>query len=187
MARLVAERADVIPALGETFRRYGFEGASVARITEHTKLGKGSLYHFFPGGKDEMATAVLADIQGWFEKNIFTPLENDEPAPAIAAMFTAVEAYFKSGQRICLMGAFALEDTRDRFASEVRTYFVRWREALSQALERAGFDSDEAERSANTIIAGIQGAIILARALDNERSFSDALDHLKRLARNRQI
>lgn len=182
MARLVAERADVIPALGETFRRYGFEGASIARISEQTKMGKGSLYHFFPGGKDEMAIAVLADIQDWFEKNIFAPLENDNPIAAISNMFAAVEAYFRSGQRICLMGAFALEETRDRFSDEVKLYFARWLEVLSQALNRAGFDDEEAAHNAKAIIAGIQGAIILCRALDHEGSFSDTIGHLKRLA-----
>ena len=55
MARVIAEREDVIPLLGEVFRTYGFEGASLARISEGTKLGKGSIYHFFPGGKEEFA------------------------------------------------------------------------------------------------------------------------------------
>ena len=60
MARIVMERADVLPMLGEVFREHGFEGASLAAITARTGLGKGSLYHFFPGGKEEMAAAVLA-------------------------------------------------------------------------------------------------------------------------------
>jgi len=179
MARLVAERSDVIPVLAEVFRRYGYDGASVARITEHTKLGKGSLYHFFPGGKEEMATAVLADVHGWFENNIFVPLEEKEPEIALASMFAAIEDYFDSGRRICLVGAFALEETRDRFASEVKTYFARWIEALRRALEGVGFDAEEAGRRANSIIAGIQGAIILARALDDTESFSGSLGQLK--------
>lgn len=182
MARLVAERADVIPLLGEVFRRFGYEGASVARITEYTKLGKGSLYHFFPKGKDEMASVVLEDIRAWFEKNIFMPLEGHEPEAAIADMFIAVESYFKSGRRVCLVGAFALEETRDRFAMEVKHYFSRWLSALSTALESSGLDAAQARQRAKTIVAGIQGAIILARALDEEKVFLDALDHLKGLA-----
>ena len=58
MPGTVAERADALPALGEVFREHGFEGASLALIGERTGLGKGSLYHFFPGGKEEMAAAV---------------------------------------------------------------------------------------------------------------------------------
>jgi hypothetical protein len=29
-------------------------------------LGKGSLYHFFPGGKEDMAKAVLDEVAVWF-------------------------------------------------------------------------------------------------------------------------
>ena len=71
MPREIAERRDAIPALGEVFREHGFSGSSLAEISQHTGLGKGSLYHFFPGGKTEMAEAVLDDITNWFEENVF--------------------------------------------------------------------------------------------------------------------
>jgi AcrR family transcriptional regulator len=137
MARLVAERADILPILGELFREHGYEGASLALITERTGLGKGSLYHFFPGGKEEMAAAVLEEIERWFETNIFRPLrEAADPLAAIAETLDATEAYFRSGRRVCLVGAFALDDTRDRFAQAISRYFTAWRDALASALER---------------------------------------------------
>jgi AcrR family transcriptional regulator len=178
MARLVSERDDVVPILGEIFRRYGFEGASIARITEHTSLGKGSLYHFFPGGKDEMAEAVLAHIYQWFETSIFRPLEEAPPQDAIASMFAGVDAYFRSGRRICLVGAFALEDTRDRFAGAVSGYFARWLKSLAGTLRRGGMNAREAERRAREVVAGIQGAIVLSRALDDPRHFTKVLSGL---------
>jgi len=61
MARVMGERGGVVPLLAEVFRTYGFEGASLARIAEGTGLGKGSIYNFFPGRKEEMADAVLAE------------------------------------------------------------------------------------------------------------------------------
>ena len=51
MPKIIAERNDAIPALGEVFRELGFEGASLSEITNRTGLGKGSLYHFFPARK----------------------------------------------------------------------------------------------------------------------------------------
>ena len=74
MARSVAERSDTLPALAEVFRGHGYEGASLAIISNATGLGKGSLYHFFPGGKAEMVSAVLAEIDRWFEDKIFAVL-----------------------------------------------------------------------------------------------------------------
>ena len=62
LKRGVVERRDVLRALGEVFRAHGYEGASLTLITEATGLGKGSLYHLFPGGKEQMAAEVLAEI-----------------------------------------------------------------------------------------------------------------------------
>ncbi|TMV66254.1 helix-turn-helix transcriptional regulator, partial [Thioclava sp. BHET1] len=64
MARLIRERADVVPLLAEVFRDCGYEGTALSKITAATGLGKGSLYNFFPGGKEEMAEAVLAHVDG---------------------------------------------------------------------------------------------------------------------------
>ena len=55
MPRDVAGRDELLPALGEVFRAHGYEGASLTAITAATGLGKGSLYHFFPRGKEQMA------------------------------------------------------------------------------------------------------------------------------------
>ena len=181
MTRTVAERNDVLPALAEVFREHGYEGATLSIITEKTGLGKGSLYHFFPGGKAEMAEAVLDEIGGWFEASIFTPLaEADSPSGSLSRMFEKTDAYFASGKRICLVGAFALSDTRDRFAIRLRDYFLRWREALELALRRAGLDWGAARDLSEDIIVRIQGALVLARALDDLGVFRRALEHSDR-------
>lgn len=178
MARQVQERADVVPKLAEVFREYGFEGASLARISAATSLGKGSLYNFFPGGKEEMAEAVLTEIDGWFEREIYAPLRDEAaPWPAIDAMFTACDRYFRQGRRVCLVGAFALTDTRDRFATALRSYFAAWIEALATALARMGHPSPG--QSAEAIVGGIQGAIVLSRALDRPEVFTRLMASLK--------
>lgn len=180
MARLIAEKADIVPLLAEVFRQYGFEGASLARISEGTGLGKGSIYHFFPGGKEEMADAVLADIDGWFRDHIFTPLmESADPRAGMAAMFEAVERYFASGQRICLQGVFALGSERDRYAARIEAYFRAWIAALSAALRRSGRAPDEAALLAEDTVAAIQGTLVLARALQDPARFPAALRRLQ--------
>ncbi len=179
MAKLVAERNDIIPMLTEVFRRYGYEGASLARITEETKLGKGSIYHFFPGGKEEMADVVLTEIDGWFQANVFGPLhESPDPWGGIEHMFEQVKRYFSSGRKVCLVGAFALGNERDRFASKVKRYFVDWDAALAAALVRTGKDSETARELSREVLGGIQGALVLARGMDQPRLFTKALDRL---------
>jgi hypothetical protein len=41
-------------------------------------------------------------------------------------------AYFRSGRRICLVGAFALSATRDAFARRIDAYFAAWRDAVRE-------------------------------------------------------
>jgi AcrR family transcriptional regulator len=179
MARTVFEKSDAITRVAEVFRELGFEGASLYEITERTGLSKGSLYHFFPEGKEGMAAEILADVDRWFVREVFEPLERDEPRDALARMWRTVDAYFRSGRRICLLGAFALDETRDRFAKPIRLYFKRWIEALDGALVRAGVDPALARPLAEDVVGGIQGALTLARALKEDAVFGRTLVRLQ--------
>lgn len=180
MPRVVTQRSDTLPALAEVFREHGYEGASLALLTKATGLGKGSLYHFFPGGKEEMAAAVLQHIDAWFEANVFSTLRRpDDTDAAIAQMFKAVDTYFLSGRRVCLAGAVALSDSRNRFGEAVGSYFQAWIDALACTLMRSGRKKQEALLLAQHTVAGIQGAIVLARALDDTAVFSHTLDWLE--------
>jgi AcrR family transcriptional regulator len=173
MPAALISRDEAIARLGDVFRQHGFEGTSLSVITAATGLGKGSLYNYFPGGKDEMAAAVLAHVDDWFEREIYAPLRAARPGEvpaAIAAMFDNVAHYFSGGGRICLVGAFALDATRDRFAAAVQDYFRRWIDALAAALEKAGVQQPLG--LAETAVAGIQGALVLARALNEPAAFS---------------
>ncbi|EJC73651.1 transcriptional regulator [Rhizobium leguminosarum bv. trifolii WSM2012] len=174
--KTVYERADIVPLLAEIFRELGYEGTSLSRITERTGIGKGSLYHFFPGGKEEMAGAVLADVDAWFEQAIYRPLRHGDAREAIAAMWTEVNDYFRSGRRICLVGAFALDETRGRFSVAIADYFIRWVNALHSALMRAGCPEEDAQALAEEGVAGIQGALVLSRALDDTAVFTRSLE-----------
>ena len=180
MKKPATERADILPLLGEVFRAHGYEGATLALISEATGLGKGSLYHFFPGGKQQMAAEVLAEIDAWFEAHIFAPLRSaEDPARGVAAMLRGTEDYFRSGRRVCLVGVFALGAARDSFAAEVNDYFARWADALATLLARSGLSGSAARRRSEDAMLCIQGALVLARARDDARIFSRAMADLK--------
>ena len=179
MSRPITGRAKIIPLLAEVFRDHGYDGASLTLIGQATGLGKSSLYHLFPNGKEQMAAEVLAEIDRWFEVNVFSPLR-DEPDPrlAIRLMLARTDAYFLSGQRVCLVGTIALVDARDHFTERVRGYFAEWIDTLTAALVRAGHSSAEAAELAEETVAGVQGALVLARALNDVGVFSRAMDRI---------
>lgn len=180
MARLVSERSDAVIALAEVFRTHGFEGTSLSVITARTKMGKGSLYHFFPRGKEEMAEAVLEEISRWFEDRVYRPLREDPNADAaIAKMFEEVDSYFRSGRRVCLIGAFALGQECERFEQQIHGYFKTWVTDLESCLIRAGHSEDLARDLSEEAVGGIQGALVLARSLNQPEVFGRTLQRLK--------
>lgn len=166
--------------LAEIFRERGYSGTSLSEITLRTGLGKGSLYHLFPGGKEEMARVVLDDVSDWFEANVFRPLrQTEDPAKGIDHMFHAVNAYFEAGRRTCLVGAFALDDSRDRFANEIRKYFSDWVNALAEALKADGLSPGLAMETAEEVVSGIQGALVLTRSKKDAGIFARSLKRLR--------
>jgi AcrR family transcriptional regulator len=182
MARVMTDRGAAVPALAEAFREHGFEGASLAQLSAATGLGKGSLYNFFPGGKEEMAAAVLADVDEWFTANVFRPLHATAACDAAAAsdavdaMLDTVAAYFRSGRRVCLQGAFALGRERDAFADRIQGYFEQWVDSLGGALRALGRDEPEARAAALETVVAIQGALVLSRALCQPAVFTQTID-----------
>ncbi|WP_278160664.1 TetR/AcrR family transcriptional regulator [Mesorhizobium sp. WSM4976] len=181
LRRIAPDRDQLLGIIAEVFREHGYEGASLVLIGEATGLGKGSLYHFFPGGKEEMARAVIAHIDGWFEDHVFAPLrDGNDPRGGIEQMLAATDSYFRSGRRVCLIGAFALDRSRDLFAGQIRGYFGRWVMHLANALTRSGHRSTEAAELAEEAVAAIQGALTLARAANDADLFSRALRRIRK-------
>ncbi|MDA8067159.1 MAG: TetR/AcrR family transcriptional regulator [Actinomycetota bacterium] len=180
MARTVAERPDAVLALAHTFRRHGYMGASLSVISAETGLGKGSLYNFFPGGKEEMAQAVLAEVGAWFRTRVYEPLlAPGDPTERIAEMFDRTAGYFESRELVCLFGAFALGQERERFASAIREYFLEWIAALELALTRTGHGPERSHQLAVDTVAGIQGALVISRALGEPETLRASLARLR--------
>jgi hypothetical protein len=98
-------------------------------------------------------------------------------------MFRAVEQFFHSGRRVCLVGTFALDETRDRFAVEVQSSFAAWTRALAAALQRSGQETRRARETAEDVVAGIQGALVLARSQDDPALFVRAIKRLQQRTR----
>ena len=117
--------------------------------------------------------AVLADIDDWFSTTIFAPLEQArDPLSAIRSMIEEVTAYFRSGGRVCLVGWVSLGSSGNAFTHQSRRYFARWVAALARCLEVGHVPHPLAVSLAEEMVAGIQGAIILSRALGDEAAFS---------------
>ncbi|MHB1403931.1 MAG: hypothetical protein ACYCWB_16210 [Thiobacillus sp.] len=98
--------------------------------------------------------------------------ESANPDAGIDHMFEAVIHFFHSARRVCLVGTFALDETRDRYASEVYSYFTEWVRVLVAALKCNGFDANAATReTTEDVVVGIQRALVLVRAPNDSGVF----------------
>ena len=68
-------RDEVVDRLVAVFQRLGYDGASLAELSRGSGLGKSSLYHYFPNGKEEMALVVLRRVHARIEEKVVAPLQ----------------------------------------------------------------------------------------------------------------
>ena len=96
--------------IADVFRAYGYEGASLNHIAKATGLKRASLYHRFPGGKEEMATAVLQRTARQFDSYILAPLsESITLSQRITRMAERLDEFFHGGRRSCLLDTLSFE------------------------------------------------------------------------------
>lgn len=171
---------EVIIQLLKVFRQHGYEGATLTQLSQATGLGKASLYHHFPRGKEEMAAAVLSHANDRMAANIIAPLQDRESSAAlrIDAMITKVNELYSCGQQPCLLAVLALGESQELFQAQIQQALKLWIDTLADVLLDAGLDKQVARTRAEDAVIKIQGALIVARGLKDVAPFERVLQHL---------
>lgn len=170
---------EILARLQRRFRASGYDGASLARLAEETGLAKAGLYHHFPGGKQDMAAAVLSAAGAWMEEHLFRPLRQPgAPAQRLAAMTAALDGYYAGGKEPCLLELFSSGEARQVFGEQVRRGLTRWIGSMASVLENAGADREAALALAEDALVRIQGALVISRGLQTQAPFSRLLQRL---------
>lgn len=169
----------VLERLTEVFRRVGYEGATLSQLSEATGLHRASLYHYFPGGKEEMARAVLDDLGAIVDKTILEPLQGEgEPLLRLKRMMKAVDHFYTGGKLNCVTGLFALSSARDLFHVEIGKGIEMWLEALASVAVEAGAKPAVARMRAENWLTQLQGALIMTRGMGDDALFKRVLKSL---------
>jgi TetR/AcrR family transcriptional repressor of lmrAB and yxaGH operons len=169
-------RAELVRRLREAFRTYGYEGATLARLSRATGLGRASLYHHFPGGKDEMAEAVLDDLAEWFDTAVFAALRTEvTPERGLQVAVTNLDDYYRGGEVGCLAASLALDASRPRFAPRIQRIFGRLIDELTDLGMRAGQEPAEARHRATNAVVSIEGALVVGRGTGHVGLFAATL------------
>lgn len=179
MPAALISKAEVLNRLTRVFREAGYEAATLSRLSQATGLVKASLYHYFPGGKVEMASAVLARADQWLEQRVLAPLSGPgTPAARLEAMAAALDDYYAGGRDGCLLGLLSQGDARDLFQDHVRASLQRWAEAIASLLIEAGLPDELARERAEDAVIQVQGALVVARGLGSTAPFSRTVSQL---------
>ena len=154
-------RERLLYATAELFRRQGYAGTGLKQVVAVADAPFGSLYHHFPGGKQQLADEVIRGAGAFFQA-LVTAVYDDEDGPeaSVRAVFGgAAETLTATDfQDACPIAAIALDvaSTDDVLRRATAEVFEEWTAALT---ERLG-DRDQAL----AVIAALEGAFVLCRA-----------------------
>jgi AcrR family transcriptional regulator len=180
-APLISKR-EVLERLLSTFRDSGYDGASLAELSDVTGLGKSSLYHHFPGGKQEMAVQVLAHLTSSLESALFEPLALPKrPQQKLDAMLATLDAFYDGGKQACLLERLAASVSRERFQRPLALAFERFIDAVRELGMEAGLPRSVAQARAEDFVVRIEGALVLCAGTGDPSYFARTLRELRNL------
>jgi AcrR family transcriptional regulator len=167
---MVDTRDRIIGAAAELFQRHGYNGTGLKQISQQSGAPFGSLYHFFPGGKDQLTAESLRWSGHGYQLLVEGVLDG---APDIV-----------SGLRDCFAGAaevlrqtdyadacpietVALEvaSTNEPLRLVTAEIFEAWIRSGAARFRAAGLAPDAARRLSIATIAALEGAFVLSRAM----------------------
>jgi len=150
------------------FRRQGYASTGLQQILAESGAPKGSLYYYFPGGKEALAAAAV-DLAGDMIRAMLTDLasKHREPDKFIRGYCKVMSAWMKESKYRsgCPIATTLLETTPD--SPEITRAGTRavdsWIEVIAGVYERTGTPARRARIRAEGTIAAMEGALILAR------------------------
>ena len=147
----------------------GLQGTSFSEVLEASGAPRGSLYHHFPNGKDELVVAALgiASLRAMTVLDQLAGRSAPDVAGAFIALWRAVldKSEFGAG---CAVAAVTVAADSPALLDRAAKVFREWRSRLAELLADGGIESSRALSLSATLIAACEGAVVLARA---ERSF----------------
>ncbi|AKJ30930.1 TetR/AcrR family transcriptional regulator [Caldimonas brevitalea] len=183
MAATPKHRDALVASATLLFRRHGYSGTGVQEILQHSGAPRGSLYHYFPGGKEQIAVETVR-FAGEQVHRTLLELAQEHPHPkdllrAYARLLGDwIEASgFRDG---CPITTTLLELAADvpPVAECGSAALSAWAGVFDARLTSLGCEATRAKRVAQLTIAAIEGALIQARVTRSRQPIDDAVAEL---------
>jgi AcrR family transcriptional regulator len=176
----------ILEVSSELFRRQGLAGTGIKQILGQAGAPFSSLYHHFPGGKDQLAAETI-EREGRHFARLVGEVIAAEPdlVSGIRAAFVGAGATLESTgyADACPIETVALEvaSTNERLRLATAEVFESWIVGLTATLTHAGSEPAPARALAVTILSALEGAFVLARASRTTEALHACAEHLSHL------
>ena len=168
-------------ATAELMQRHGVAGTGIAQILESSGVTRRSIYLNFPGGKAELVAAATRSAGDEMTATLRSYLEQPDPVAAFTRMWSdvLVRTDFQNG---CpLVAAACSRDEAPEAAAAAAELFAQWGALLTERFASDGMDPVVAGRLSTTVIAAIEGAVILSRAAQSTDPLEQVSHNLEEL------
>lgn len=185
MTQPSATKEALIDRLRDVFVSRGYDGATLTNLANAAGLSKASLYHHFPGGKPEMAAALVRHAIADLQRQAFSRLSGHQPAGGkLLSFIDGFSTYTQAGESDCLLAVFnhhstATEETALQ-QQLINQQFADWHASLAGVYEEAGLRPKKAHRAAHDLMAALYGALLIAKMHNQPALFVEATKRLKK-------
>jgi TetR/AcrR family transcriptional regulator, lmrAB and yxaGH operons repressor len=168
--RAVSETKQRLLHAGEQlFRTQGYAGTGLKQLSQAADAPWGSLYHFFPDGKEQLGAEIVVYAGELYRAGCQAAFERyDDPAEAIERIFVGeAKILEKSDYRNgCPIASVTLDvaSTNEKLRVACANAFGGWLGTIALALSSAGAPADDATALAGFVLSCLEGAIVLSRA-----------------------
>lgn len=164
----VETRVRLLESATDLFSRQGFGATGIKAVLAAAEAPYGSLYHFFPGGKQELGAAALTYGGARYRELIESayPADADVVAATAASFRRAAEALEGADYGYaCPAATIALEvaNNDQPMRTAAAEVFESWLEVLQERFTAAGMTEERARDVAVEIFCLIEGAVLLSR------------------------
>jgi len=146
----------------------GVEATSLSQVIEHSGAPRGSIYHHFPGGKEQLVEEATRYAGDALVQLVDAAVEqHDDPVAAVDAIagFWRTVLYDSEFAAGCPVVAATLDSEHSPAArAAARQAFKRWQQLYQDMFARAGVPEERAASLASMAVSAVEGAVILSRA-----------------------
>ncbi|MFF0493484.1 TetR/AcrR family transcriptional regulator [Nocardia sp. NPDC003482] len=160
-------RDRLIDSAVELLGRHGVAGTGIAQLLEHSGISRRSVYLNFPGGKSELVTEATRVAGRAYSALIRTAVAGADLASCLASFPSIwsemlVSSDFTAG---CPIVSAALGRSEAPAAADAAgEAFTEWETIVAERLRAERVDAETARSLATTIVAAVEGAVVMALA-----------------------